>query len=112
MPDLSSSAQQKILELTNAYMDSFPEKVALLKSCWSRLEDSAYAENSLAELASASHKIAGSSGSYNLPEIADAAKAVEQLSSIKQWTVADDESREQDLKERFETLIILLQKQR
>lgn len=111
MSDLSANAQQKVLELTKAYIGSFPEKINQLEGCWQNIEESKFAEEGLTELRSACHKIAGSSGSYNLLDISNAAKAVEHMSISSHWQQAEKKNREQDLKAGFQSLIGLLQNQ-
>jgi HPt (histidine-containing phosphotransfer) domain-containing protein len=79
MSDISAEAQQKVLELRKAYIESFSEKIIQLEACWHKLEASSFAVNELDALCLLCHKLAGSSGSFAMPEVAQAALNLEQL---------------------------------
>jgi len=110
MSELSAEAQRKILELTQVYIRSFPEKIAQLEASWIVLEREDFSSNSLAELNKICHKIAGSSGSYQLHEISSAAKAVEQFSLAKRWEQGKSADLELELKTSVNHLILLMKK--
>ncbi len=78
MPELSVEAQKKVDKLKKAYLNSFPEKLNQLQLLWERTENKGYLEGDLNELAAFCHKLAGSSGSYGLLEISQAARSIEQ----------------------------------
>lgn len=71
MTELSAEAQTKLKELRKDYLLSLPEKTTQLVNCWD--------DNDLKELNIQCHKIAGSSASFELPDISFAAKTLEQL---------------------------------
>ena len=84
MSELSSDAKQKVLELKRAYINSFPDKIQQLEICWKKIQSSQFAENELDELRAACHKIAGSSGSYELLDISHAAHELEKLCATEE----------------------------
>lgn len=83
MPELSVDAKQKVLELKRAYISSFEDKIKHLEECWKNIQTSEFTQNDLDELRSACHKIAGSSGSYELLDISHAAHELEQLCKVE-----------------------------
>ena len=83
MPELSADAKQKVLELKRAYISSFADKIMHLEECWENIQTSQFAQNNVDELRSACHKIAGSSGSYELLDISHAAHELEQLCKVE-----------------------------
>lgn len=109
MSDISAEAQQKVLELRKAYIESFSEKIIQLEDCWHRLEASSFAASELEDLSMLCHKLAGSSGSFAIPEISQAAQKVEKIA--KQEYMANDRMKERrdNLDSGFKTLIELLQ---
>ena len=93
MPELSEDAKQKVLALKRAYIDSLPEKIQQLRECWQRIESSQFAHHDVVELRGHCHKIAGSSGSYELPEIARAAHDLELLCASEYKDGSDSDVR-------------------
>ena len=79
MSELSADAKQKVLELKQAYVRSFPGKIQHLEECWLNIQASQFADNDVEAMRSICHKIAGSSGSYDLPEVSRAARELEQI---------------------------------
>lgn len=79
MSELSPEAMQKVHELKKSYINSFPEKILYLENCWQNIEAENYSADTLEVLRKTCHKIAGSSGSYEILEISQAAKIIEQL---------------------------------
>lgn len=77
MSDLSPEAKIKIDKLKKAYVESFPEKIRDLHALWHGVQTNEYLEDNLISFAAFCHKLAGSSGSYEFPEISRAAQAVE-----------------------------------
>ena len=71
MTELSAEAQTKLKGLRQDYLVSLPEKTKQLVTCWD--------SNDLNELYIQCHKIAGSSASFELPDISFAAKTLERL---------------------------------
>jgi HPt (histidine-containing phosphotransfer) domain-containing protein len=71
MSGLSNEARAKVLQLKKDYILSLPEKVSELEKCLTN--------NDLDSLRMQSHKIAGSSASYELPDVSFAAKTLEAL---------------------------------
>ena len=71
MPELSTKAKEKLLELKQEYVRSFPEKIEEINECWNK--------NNLDELRMQCHKIAGSSASFEFPDVSFAAKTLEAL---------------------------------
>ena len=71
MTELSSEAQTKLKELRQEYLLSLPDKTEQLIDCWEK--------NGLNELYIQCHKIAGSSASFELPDISFAAQTLEKL---------------------------------
>ena len=64
-------------ELRAEYRSEMPAKLARLDALWSRVTSGNAGVEELAELRRALHTIAGSAGSFGLPEIGDAARAAE-----------------------------------
>ncbi len=64
-------------ELRAEYRSELPAKLARLDALWARVASGDTAAGQLAELRGALHTIAGSAGSFGLPEIGDAARAAE-----------------------------------
>ncbi len=71
MSGLSSEAKSKLEELKKEYILSLPDKVKALEANWSA--------NELEMLRMKCHKIAGSSASFDLPDISFAARTLEAL---------------------------------
>ena len=110
MSDLSADAQQKVFELKRAYIESFPEKVISLESCWRNLEATRFSAIQLENLRKACHKIAGSSGSYEMLEISQVAKIIEQLCSNGGEDIVNNDKSRSELKAHFQMLVKLLDK--
>jgi len=64
-------------ELRAEYRSEMPAKLARLDALWARVASGDTAAGELAELRRALHTIAGSAGSFGLPEIGDAARTAE-----------------------------------
>ncbi len=71
MSDLSTQAKQKLQELKQEYVKSFPEKSEEIKNYW--------VKNDLNELQLQCHKLAGSAASFEIPDVSFAAKTLEAL---------------------------------
>lgn len=71
MSDLSTKAKQKLHELKQEYVKSFPEKSEEIKNYWTK--------NDLSELRIQCHKLAGSAASFEFPDVSFAAKTLEAL---------------------------------
>ncbi|MEM7400831.1 MAG: Hpt domain-containing protein [Pseudomonadota bacterium] len=71
MSDLSTEAKYKLEELKQEYVSSLKNKVEALEACMKN--------NDLDELRMKCHKIAGSSASFDLPDISFAARTLEAL---------------------------------
>ena len=71
MAELSAEAKAKLFELKKDYAANMPKKAARLKICWQK--------NDLDDLRKQSHKIAGSSSSFEFPDVSFAAKTLEAL---------------------------------
>ena len=68
-----------MLALKQAYITSFPEKIQQLEQCWQNIQSSQFSNNEIEVMRALSHKIAGSSGSYEFIEISHAANELEHL---------------------------------
>lgn len=79
MTELSAEAKQKVLALKQAYIDSLPEKIQQLEKYWQSIQSNQFKLNDIEQLRGYCHKIAGSSGSYELQEISHAAHRLEKL---------------------------------
>ena len=64
-------------ELRAEYRGEMPAKLERLDALWSRVASGAAGAEEVTELRRALHTIAGSAGSFGLPEIGDAARAAE-----------------------------------
>ena len=71
MSDLSTKAKYKLEELKLEYIASLQNKIEALETCLSN--------NELDELRMKCHKIAGSSASFDFPDISFAARTLEAL---------------------------------
>ena len=71
MSRLSAEAKSKLEELKQEYILSLPNKVKALEAYWNT--------NELEQLRMKCHKIAGSSASFDLPDISFAARTLEAL---------------------------------
>ncbi|MGH1537276.1 MAG: Hpt domain-containing protein [Gammaproteobacteria bacterium] len=109
MPELSIEAQQKVLELKKAYIDSFPNKITQLNTYWKNLEANHFSEDELAELRKVCHKIAGSSASYELMDISLAAKELELTCSSNHLDQERLSNRKSSLESHFQILVNLLE---
>jgi len=109
MSELSAESQQKILQLKQEYLASFPEKVKQLQTCWQNLESKKFAANEINSLGTLLHKIAGSAGSHGMYEIHSVALYVEQICKSADLTRVDMSSFVSDLKSNYEKLIELMQ---
>lgn len=109
MSELSAEAQQKLLQLKQEYLVSFPEKVNQLQTCWQNLESKKFAANEINSLGTLLHKIAGSAGSHEMYDIHSAAHSAEQICKSAELADLDNPSFMADLKSSYERLIGLLQ---
>lgn len=109
MAELSAEAQQKLLQLKQEYLASFPEKINQLQICWKNLESKKFATNEINSLGALLHKIAGSAGSHEMHEIHSAACLAEKICKSADLVVVEMSSFKTDLKSSYERLIGLLQ---
>lgn len=90
MKDLKPLDNDKFERIREIYVESFPEKIQVLRNCWATLNSAAEYAEPLAELRVEVHKIAGSSGSHEFNDIHHLAKAteaqiVEVIDAKSQW---------------------------
>ena len=111
MPELSVDAQKKVFELKKAYIESFPSKIKQLELCWLNIKSSLFAQSELEALRVACHKIAGSSGSYELLEISHAAFELEQLCSFEYLVNQSKVIAEFEIEKNYQSLVRLMKKQ-
>lgn len=69
MVDVKPLDDDKFERIRKIYVDSFPEKIQTLKSCWASLMASREFEKPLKQLRLEAHRISGSSGSHNFDDI-------------------------------------------
>ncbi len=110
MPDLSVDAKRKIAKLKKAYLDSFPDKIRQLQALWKSLEINKYSQASMSELAVFCHKLAGSSGSYELLEVSQAANLVEIYCNNHFSKLEENEACVIELNSRYLELVKVLEK--
>lgn len=110
MSELSADAKQKVLVLKRAYISSLPDKIQQLELCWQKQQSGQFAENDLDELRALCHKIAGSSGSYELLDISHAAHQLEQLCANEKQGSRGAVT-EMEIEGSFHALMKLLQQQ-
>ena len=67
--DIKPLDDDKFKRMREIYVDSFPEKIQVLRSCWANLIASEQFEKPLEQLRIEAHKISGSSGSHNFDSI-------------------------------------------
>jgi len=109
MTDLSAEALQKVRELKKSYINSFPEKILHLESCWQKIEVDGYSIESLEALRKICHKIAGSSGSYEFFEISKMAAYIEEKCiNMSEVEVDNLQTRQSELKGCYMSLVKLL----
>ncbi len=77
MKDLKPLENDKFERIREIYVESFPEKIQLLRECWGNLNNADDYAETLSELRVEVHKIAGSSGSHEFINIHDLAKTTE-----------------------------------
>ena len=111
MPELSIEAQQKVIELKKVYINSFPNKIKQLELCWKNIKSSLFSQSELEALRVACHKIAGSSGSYELLEISHAANELEQLCSFENLADPIKSNAELEIETNYQLLVRLMKKQ-
>lgn len=109
MSELSVEARQKILQLKQDYLASFPEKVRQLQACWQNLESKKITTNELNSLGALLHKIAGSAGFHELYDIHSAAHSAELICKNAELSDMGSPGFVADLKSSYEKLIELMQ---
>ena len=73
MSGLSPEARAQQARLKERFIRSLPDKRAGLEESWKRVRVSMWNPNSIAELRTLAHRLAGSAGSYGLDELGAAA---------------------------------------
>ncbi len=77
MKDLKPFDKDKFERIREIYVESFPEKIQLLRQCWAELNSAQEYKEPLSNLRVEVHNIAGSSGSHEFNDIHLLAKKVE-----------------------------------
>ena len=108
MSELSAGAKQKVLELKLAYISSFPGKIKQLEECWQSILSSQFAESELGVMRAVCHKLAGSSGSYELLDISRAAHDLEQL-CVNEKSNSHEDAPELGIESSYHALMKLMQ---
>lgn len=68
----------KISNLNEIYLKSLPEKATVVSMAWKKAVSDSFAVDSMTELQSVFHKLAGSAGMYGYTELAVQAAEIEQ----------------------------------
>lgn len=68
----------KINSLNEVYRKSLPEKAIVVSTAWKTAVSNSFSEDSMSELQSIFHKLAGSAGMYGYTELASQASEIEQ----------------------------------
>lgn len=111
MTELSVEAQQKLLQLKQEYLASFPKKITQMQNCWQNLQSKKFPLDGIDSMRVLFHKIAGSSGSYEMHDIFLAAQSAEEICKRAEFADFDLSSFQADLEFSYKRLIGLMQKQ-
>ena len=95
MVDAKPLDDDKFERIREIYVESFPEKIQELRSCWANLNSSEAYKKPLEKLRVEVHKIAGSSGSHNFDDIHALSKKtenkiVEVIEEKLDWTASKE----------------------